>query len=82
MKLITNDRRECGDLIMSPPKHGDCHVALLLAMTDVVRSARPLGVINAEIRFKPANKYLKFTDIATYHTSKLALLKKNEGFGR
>jgi len=54
MKFITNDRRECGDLIMLLHRH---EIATSLCSSqrigrneaDVVRSDRPLGVKNDDI---------------------------------
>ena len=61
MKFITNDRRECGDLIMLSQRH---EIATSLCSSqqmghdeaDVVRSVRPFGVKNADFLFKQANK--------------------------
>ena len=54
MKLITNDRRECGDLIMLPQRY---EIATSLCSSQrmcrdeaaVVRLVRPIGVKNADI---------------------------------
>jgi len=53
MKFITNDCRECGDLIMIPQRH-EITTSLCSSQqmscneADAVRAARPLGVKNAD----------------------------------
>jgi len=48
---------------------------------DVVRSARPLGVKNADISYKLTNKQSEVRDIVKYRAIKLIFLKINEGVG-
>ncbi len=53
MKFITNDRRECGDLIMLPQRHeiATSHCSsqqMRCNKADGVLSARPLGVKNVD----------------------------------
>ena len=86
MKFITNDRREGSDLIELPQRH---EIATSLCSSqrmgsnkaDVVRSARPLGVKNADIRYKLDNKQRDVQDIAKNHAIKLISLKRNESVG-
>ena len=84
MKFITNDRRECSDLIVLPQRH---EIATSLCFSQqmshdeavVVRLVRPPGVKNADIRYYwPINKVM-FKDIAENHVIKLISLKINKG---
>ncbi len=68
MKFITNDRRECGDLIVLQQRH---EIATSLCSSqqmgsneaDVVRSVRPLRVKNADILFDWTTNKVMFTDM-------------------